>query len=361
MLNSALDILKSINKEGYTAYIVGGFVRDYLINIKSTDIDIATNMPIDKISQLFNIEIESRHGSFLLNYNNFNFEITLFRKELSYVNHRHPEVEFVSTYKEDYIRRDFTINALAFDYNMDLIDYCNGSNDLSNKTIKTIREPNLTMCEDPVRILRAIYFKNKLNFTFDSKTLHAITNNIKCLSTISFNRLYTELKKVACDFNKYIDDYINLNIGEHIHLVDAINFIYNNKIPISNINDLLIINLYLGNDISKWELNSKVKKDFIKIIQIIKSNFEIRVLFDSDKDIVKEAKRIATLLNLKFNNSELLINSTADIDYDLKNLNNLFDKKEINIIKSNIIDAILNGNLNNNNDDILIYINSLKK
>lgn len=363
MLDTALNILKKINEEGYVGYIVGGFVRDYLLNIKSLDIDITTNMPEELLANIYNVT-ESNHSSFKLSLNNYCFEVTNFRKEISYFKQRHPEVELVNTYKEDYIRRDFTINALCFDLNMNLIDFCDGKIHLDLKTLKTIRDENTTFIEDPVRILRAVYFKNKLGFKYDNNTLYSLKENAFHLSVISYKRLFNELSKMCKKFDIYISDIIDLNIHKYIHLEDSINYINRNKINIKDMYDLISIESFLGNDISKWEISSSIKKEIITFTTIAKKVFDKRSIFDNTDEIIFKASDFYKLINKSIDTNKLLsgisIRCVKDIDFDFSMLIKLVDKRKVNIIKTAIIDNILKCNLKNNNDDIIEFAKNYK-
>ncbi|MFI3329201.1 MAG: hypothetical protein R3Y05_01795 [bacterium] len=365
MLSSALEILKIINNNNYEAYIVGGFVRDYLLNIKSEDIDIATNMPLEELNKFFKVNSNSKYGSFVIKKDSYFFEVTQFRKELSYKNQRHPEIQLVNSYKEDYIRRDFTINALGFDFNLDLIDYCNGKVDLDNKLIKTIREPNETFIEDPVRILRAIYFKNKLNLNYEEKTYESLVNNSKELIVISNNRIITELSKMTSSFNLYINDLINTNVYNNIIFKEVILFIYENKININNINNIYELYYYLNNNLN-IEVESNIKKDIDSYMSLCNLKLTNRFVFNTNRETFIKLNNFNILIK---NNDELhtydeiynsnCIKSITDIDFNLKELNKYIDVKMINKTKDLIIDKILNNELNNTSKDILNFINNL--
>lgn len=363
MLDTALDILKIISDNGYEAYIVGGFVRDHLLGINSDDIDITTNMPVREISKIFSIDDKTiKHGSFVLNYNKFTFEITLFRKEISYLNQRHPEIELVNSYQEDYIRRDFTINALAYDFNMDLIDFCDGVVDLHNKQIKTIRESNLTFVEDPVRILRAIYFRNKLGLEYEANTYKSILNNVQHIESISHTRLNIELSKmISIDFDLFINDLIDTNAFKYIKLGNTISFIKNNKVKISCFNDILSICYYLGDGIKEWPISSVVKKEIMRYVDVCKSNFSKRILFDYNSNDIKNASIFLKLINnstdviTKYNN--LNIKNIKEIDFDFSLLSKFIDKSKFNKMKEEIINNILSNDLDNEYNAIIEFIN----
>lgn len=367
MLKTALEILKIINDNGYEGIIVGGFVRDYLLKIDNPDIDMATNMPYDLLSKLFDIN-DNKYLSYIIKKNNYEFEITLFRKELSYEKQRHPNVELVNSFKEDYIRRDFTINALGFNYKLDLIDYCKGSVDLSNKLIKTVREPNLTFIEDPVRMLRGIYFKNKINFKFDKQTYNSLLNNIEQLSSISYKRIFIELEKMCNNFKLNLNDLIKTNAYKYLKDLDnTLLFIYDKNINIDSIYDIFEIHYYLGNSLTNWEFNSSKKKLIKEYIDLSKLELNNRIVFD----VSEELFILSNSFNKKVNNidnkkiyynikNNLIINNIKEINFDLKDINKYVDSNKIKIIKDNIINLILDNKLINNNTDILNYIISVK-
>ena len=191
------NVLLLINSNGYEAYLVGGFVRDSLLNRESYDVDITTNAKCEDLEKIFsNYKLNESFtslGCIKFSVNKYNFEITTFRKEYDYVNHRKPtRVEFINDLKEDLLRRDFTINALCSNGD-NIIDLFNGVNDLNNKIIKTIGNPNIRFEEDALRILRALRFASKLNFEIEEETNKAIWNNYNYLSDINFDTLHKEL------------------------------------------------------------------------------------------------------------------------------------------------------------------------
>ena len=128
-------ILNILNNKGFKTYIVGGYVRDYLLNNKSNDYDICTSARPNDLMNIFDV-IDNNHGSVKIKYNNKIYEITTFRKDINYINHRKPEkIEYVNTLKEDLQRRDFTINTICMDEFNNIIDLLDGKKDLQNKII----------------------------------------------------------------------------------------------------------------------------------------------------------------------------------------------------------------------------------
>lgn len=196
MYNTALSILKEINSTGYIAYIVGGYVRDYLLGINSSDIDITTSATPDIIASLYDVvEDNSRFGSLKIKKNNYIFEITTFRKELEY-NNRFPKIEFTDSLIEDLKRRDFTINAICMDEDESIIDLMGGIEDIEKKTIRSIGDVDIKLTEDPLRILRAIRFMGYLDFTLDESLKNSIIKNKELVKTLSKRRIDSELFKM---------------------------------------------------------------------------------------------------------------------------------------------------------------------
>lgn len=196
MLESALMLLKKINSLGYEAYIVGGFPRNKYLNINSDDIDICTNAKSNFFIDNFNvIKDNSRFGSVTIEYNNYNYEITTYRKDI-YKGDRFPDIIFVDTLLEDLLRRDFTINTLCIDLNNNYVDLINARKDIDLKIIKTINDADISLKEDPLRIVRAIRFSINLDFKIDEDLKKSIVNNKNLINDISNNRLEIELNKI---------------------------------------------------------------------------------------------------------------------------------------------------------------------
>ena len=170
----ALEFINLIENSGYKAYIVGGFVRDFLMKKESYDIDITTNATPKEIQKIFSsvtvkrpINDEDNYGSVRVVYKNIIFEVTTFRKELEYLDNRHPSrIFYVDDLETDLKRRDFTINAICMDKNSNIIDPLQGKLDIQNKIIRTIAPSEASFKDDALRILRAIRFMVTLNFKF---------------------------------------------------------------------------------------------------------------------------------------------------------------------------------------------------
>lgn len=201
-------ISKASQNLGLESYVIGGFVRDFLLQRDfKKDIDIvAVGSGIDlalKVSELLpnkpKVQVFKNYGTAMLRYKEIDIEFVGARKESYSEESRNPTVEN-GTLEDDQNRRDFTINALAFSLNPknygELVDPFNGLQDLENKIIKTPLEPNITYSDDPLRMLRGIRFATQLNFTIEEKSLQAIADNKDRIKIISGERIVEELNKI---------------------------------------------------------------------------------------------------------------------------------------------------------------------
>ena len=292
--NSAINVLEKFNEAGYEAYFVGGCVRDYLLNDEFSDIDITTNALPDEVKQIFKKSIDTgiQHGTVTILINGDSFEVTTFRTEDDYIDHRTPEkVEFVSDLKEDLDRRDFTINAMALDSKGELYDYHCGEKDLRNKIIKTVNNPNERFFEDALRMLRAFRFSSKLGFEIEENTLKAIKNNAELIKFVSIERIVNEFRKLLTGkgnkrslellLDSKLNNYIPF-LDEISKIIDFSNYTFCQSLYIlSNINDISfekLKELKLSNkEIKQVKIYEKINKDFIGNVplEIILYNYDI--------------------------------------------------------------------------------------
>ena len=192
-------------------YLVGGYVRNKLLNLNSKDYDIATNLTPNIIKNIFKDYIISdyayKYGNLILSINNIRFEITTYRIDNNSIN-RKTNIEFTNNIIIDSNRRDFTINAIYYD-TYTYYDYHNGINDINNKIIRTIIDPYTSFKQDPLRMLRAIRFVGEYNFNIEPNTYNALLSNFNLLININKNSIYKELKKLIMSqyfietFNKF--------------------------------------------------------------------------------------------------------------------------------------------------------------
>lgn len=217
MKNYIIKILKKIEDSGFVAYIVGGFVRDFLLNISSKDIDICTNaLPCD-LKKIFgdNLIIFEQYGACHLKNKKYSIDINTFRKELKYLNNKPIKIEFIDNLKQDLLRRDFTINSLCFNSQFKLIDELKVKQDLENKTIKVIGDVQKKFDEDATRIIKSIRFMCVLNFNLDQSIIKYIQNNIDFLNKINFNKQKEEIDIILeSNPNLFINFLKKYNLGK---------------------------------------------------------------------------------------------------------------------------------------------------
>ena len=292
--NSAINILEKFNEAGYEAYLVGGCVRDYLLNDDFSDIDITTNALPDEVKQIFKKSIDTgiQHGTVTILINGDSFEVTTFRTEDDYIDHRTPEkVEFVSDLKEDLDRRDFTINAMALDSKGKLYDYHCGEKDLRNKIIKTVNNPNERFFEDALRMLRAFRFSSKLGFEIEENTLKAIKNNAELIKFVSIERIVNEFRKLLTGRGnkRSLELLLDSNLNNYIPFLDEIskiidfsNYTFCQSLYIlSKINDISfekLKELKLSNkEIKQIKIYEKINEEFSSNVplEIILYNYDV--------------------------------------------------------------------------------------
>ena len=171
-------VLNRLEENGFSAYIVGGSVRDMLLGKTPSDYDVATDALPEEIEEVFGeyktIEVGKKFGTIVVVQEEGNIEVTTFRQDGEYLDGRRPEQVFFSkNLKDDLSRRDFTINAMAYNKNTGIIDYFNGAEDLKNSIIKTVGSPEDRFKEDYLRIIRAVRFSTQLGFSIEENTFNA--------------------------------------------------------------------------------------------------------------------------------------------------------------------------------------------
>lgn len=304
-LENAKAILKKLKSNGYDAYIVGGYVRDKVIGIKSDDIDITTSAEPSEVEELFdNVKNTGKNfGGVTIIDGDFKYEVTTFRQEGAYVNHRYPkEVSFSKEVYDDVKRRDFTMNALYMDSNETIHDEFGGLNDIQNKIIRTINDPFERFNEDALRILRAFRFVSKLGFDIEEKTLEAIKDYKHLVKTVTIERIMVELDKVFNgDYQKKAIKYmIETGVSEELygldkglkHISTVKDFVY----PL----EVFIISDILGELSDKWRFsnnNYRLIRQVVNLHEVTKDNeFNKYILFSNKLDPCLLTNKISVLL-----------------------------------------------------------------
>ncbi len=362
MKELAIEFINKIENYGYQAYIVGGFVRDYLLGIETHDIDITTNATPKEIRKIFSnvrnkkgdLE-DSNYGSILVCYKNIIFEVTTFRMELEYLDNRHPSsILYVNDLEVDLKRRDFTINAICMDKFGQIIDPINGQKELKMKKIKTIKDSKISFREDALRILRAIRFSITLKFKLDEEIILAINETKKYLKNISYERKKMELDKI----------FASPNAKEGLDLIKKLDLVYDlelcNLDRIKDYTDLIGIWSMINSSSYKF---TKAEKELIKKVNIVynmdnldpyilyKYGLYVNILAGINKGIKK--KNIIEVYN------NLAIKSKKDLDIDAEDICKILNKKPDSFLNNIYIDLqkeIIYQRLLNKKDDIIKYI-----
>ncbi len=196
-------VLHRLHDAGYQAYVVGGCVRDTLLGKAPKDWDICTNALPQQMQQVFAdchvIETGLQHGTLTVMYHHEPFEVTTFRVDGEYTDHRHPdEVIFVADVRDDLSRRDFTVNAMAWSPETGVVDAFGGQEDLERRLIRCVGEPEKRFGEDALRIMRALRFASVYGFAIDPATdaaIHALKHTLK---DVAAERIRVELMKLLC-------------------------------------------------------------------------------------------------------------------------------------------------------------------
>lgn len=371
----AIDILKIFNKNGYEAYFVGGCVRDYLLGEEFSDIDITTNALPEEVKKIFQKSIDTgiQHGTVTILVNGEGYEVTTFRTENEYTNHRTPEkVEFVSNLREDLDRRDFTINAMALDSNGALFDYHNGEKDLSSGVIRTVNNPNERFYEDALRMLRAFRFSSKLGFEIEYDTLEAIKKNAELIKFVSIERIVNEFKKLLSGkgnlrslellldskLNTYIpfldevskvQDFSKYSFCQSLYILSKIN-----NISFDTLNTLKLSN----KEVKLIKEFDKINVDFMSEIPLelilYKHNFE---------DVVFVSEYFSYKNRVDIENCKLTINSFDEVDITSQEIISTIGEKPgpwIKSVVSELEHEILLNRLNNNRKDILDFLSKIR-
>ena len=225
-LVSFIELANEFNKHGYQLYLVGGSVRDYLLNEPLTDMDAVSEATPEEILAFLPTADATfkRFGS--LKYktsDGLKFDITTLRKESSYEDSRHPnKVIFVKDLKEDYLRRDFTVNALYMNKDLKVIDYCHGQEDLKNNILRMVGDPDTRIKEDPLRILRAIRFHLMHHLKIEESLLKAMYDNFYLLRNITDAKIRSELNKIddtVVDQKEKMDIFAQFDIANLVGVI----------------------------------------------------------------------------------------------------------------------------------------------
>lgn len=211
---NAEKLIRQLNNNGYEAFIVGGCVRDYLLGITPHDTDICTSALPEQTKKCFEnyhtFDTGMKHGTISVVCDGEVYEITTYRIDGDYSDNRHPDsVSFTRNINEDLRRRDFTVNAMAYNAECGLVDPYGGKKDLESKIIRCVGNPDTRFNEDALRILRALRFASVYGFTIEENTSRSVIRNAALLKNIATERITSEFLKLICgkDAVRILDTY----------------------------------------------------------------------------------------------------------------------------------------------------------
>ena len=197
-IQTFIQLADVFESHGHHLYLVGGSVRDYLLSIPLTDMDVVSDATPSQMKEFLK-EADyafEKYGSVKLVFNEVKFDITTLRKESDYVDSRHPkEVVYTDKLEIDVVRRDITINALYLSKELKVIDLVGGLDDLNNKLIRVVGNPDIRFKEDPLRIIRILRFKVDLGFEIEEETLASLKNNASLIYLLNKDKVNQEVKK----------------------------------------------------------------------------------------------------------------------------------------------------------------------
>lgn len=409
MCKELQNLANKCKAKGHKLYIVGGFVRDNILGYPSHDIDICSNISYEDMTTICKelkyktVSVNKTLGTIHISTPAGVFEYTRFRKESysSHGEHTPSNISFVDDINEDVMRRDLTINSIYYDISEDkMIDLTSGITDIHNGIIRTVNNPEITLNDDGLRILRTIRFASTFNFKFDSKTYKALNMYSARLSKISKERILDEVKElVVSDLKHGIPNYIflkcfqKLNLGKYIfnsslsriHKFSSkdirafyslskdcrligfyILILKNYLISFSKDNQLeYYINILLGLDgIKESNVNQRITHKLYKIIQNLNTNndtltasINYLTCSDAEREIVdkftskKGNKELSDNIHaIKINNIPLSANELDISPQDIIDCG--IDEKYISKILSTLYNQVLSMKIKNKNSDL---------
>ena len=362
MDKSIIKILSLIEDNGFEAYVVGGYVRDYLLGKDTKDIDVCTNARVKELMDIFSEynAVSNNYGAVKLTFNDYKFDITTYREDLEYSGDRRKlKIKYVDNLVEDIKRRDFTCNTLCMNKEGNIIDILNGQEDIDNKIIKCVGDVDKKLTEDPLRILRAIRFATVLDFKIDKELYDAINEKRELVDSLSTQRIKEELTKILVS-KKVLK---GLDYLKRLKLTTYMGIEYDKIKKVSDIcgmfSQMIFTKDYPFTNEEKDNIDKireLVKKGTIDKYSLIEYGLYIcsvagDILGYKKKDIIKMDK-------------ELTIKSKKDIKitgHDICEILGCEPSKEIGMVYNELFVQIVEGNVENDPVDIKNYISSNRK
>ncbi|WP_216829223.1 CCA tRNA nucleotidyltransferase [Alkalihalobacterium elongatum] len=373
-------VIQTIEQKGYEAYFVGGAVRDFLLQRTINDIDIATSAPVELVEQFFDVTVPvgKEHGTIIVLFEDHSFEVTTFRTSSS----NYPSLE------EDLLKRDFTINAMAMNGKMELIDPFSFRKDLENKRIRAVANGMERFIEDPLRILRACRFSSQLNFMIEAETIEAMKSCRSLIEGVAIERTVVEFEKLirASSFSRGVEYLLSTGLLPHISFLEnkeeALNTLATlNLDALISLEEVWAAFLYVDNserDYLSFLKELKKSKQFVhQVVRLLEALKRIEIygwskllLYSYGLESSLKLGRILSVLNPRDLHllteqkiysmyNHLPIKSRRDLNVNGKILVRLFQKIQGPWIEKLLIEveeAVLEQKIQNDQNEILAWL-----
>ena len=373
-LDDAQMVLKILKKNGYEGYIVGGAVRDHILNMPLSDVDITTNARPYQVAKMFQTKPTGlKYGTVTVLFRDETFEVTTYRIDGPYEDGRHPDrVEYADNVNDDVMRRDFTINGLLMDENLQIFDYVDGKKDIEARMIRAIGDPYLRFSEDALRMLRAIYFQSKLGFQITKETREAIFDLKDKLKDVAMERVLVEIVKIFK--GKHLKRALKTMVTTEIYKVlpglekGILYCAELDEMPFVDVFFTLSFALNKGIVPSKWQFSNKQKHRYMTASKLAnsKTTFNSVDLYTYGIDLCLLAARVNYMLKraplmqneLMSLYEKLPINSELDLKLKPHTMMAIADKKAgawLKEMQHKMVLAILNKEIKNEEDVLKAY------
>lgn len=328
----AKQIIDILYNHGYEAFAVGGCVRDTILGKEPQDWDITTSATPEQVKALFPRTIDTgiEHGTVTVMLGKIGYEVTTYRIDGAYVDHRHPtEICFTASLEEDLKRRDFTINAMAYNDRVGLVDLFDGIGDLKRKVIKCVGTPRFRFEEDALRILRAVRFSAQLGFDIEDETARAIEMLAPTLKDISAERIQTELVKLL----------VSPNPG-HIHKAYTLGI---TKVIMPEYDAIVDVEQHTPNHIYTVDMHTRIALEYIPPepalrLTMLMHDFgkpQVKKTLDSGRDIFYKHPEAGAVIAKNILKTLKFDNATTDKVVQLVKWHGLkYDATEVDIRKA---------------------------
>lgn len=351
------ELLNYFTTNKIDAYLVGGYIRDYLSGKECFDLDFALvssyREALDLLKQKYTVEHIDDYGCIKFKIDEYDVEITHARKEREYLDYRHPyTIEFTNDIGIDYLRRDFTINSIYYK-DGNIYDFCNALEDLKNRNLRVIGDTLTRFKEDPLRILRMIRFScYDFNISNDDKKI--IKDNAYLLKELS-----------EASFNKEFDKILMIN---NLYIINEYKDVFESYFDIK-INDLITLNKLSLLEEKKTFLNIKNKSNIYKYrdLKIVNDKYEVNKLIYKYgevvvKDILSYYDKVNDTLLMNIYN-DIISNgyySKSDLDISANKIIEITNKKELTSYYIDLISyEIMKGNINNTEKEIITFLEGM--